>query len=635
MPEYQGTDVAYNGVILHNVTTRQWDQEVVYDDSGTDVIFTRYKLSFEGIVHLQSMVSSPAFIGKLVNVAANPPFVPGHTEVRGATDIAQLYQEVSRLLSQPRGNLQVMMAGKMVLTVTPTVNGVADWDVDNGPKPQNFSLDHVSGGVLFRVHWGVDVAILPCRDYNGTVSRDAVLNNRWSVDESMDANFFITRTITGKIRFSKSDINHQELKWLITYPLEHGFRRQSIQFQCDPTGLEATYTVVDKQVHTAAPWPATKISATHSESTGDGVRVFGECNVRLEGPPNADKRLMLARAFQVIDARLDVLYKTANADWLLESFAVIDYIGEENIVEVRMRIQHKGRDTYNALRLIFGGITQGQLGKPLELPNLENVGEGMPPGAEPYNSTVSQDPNLWGYHTERRDETRSAVSFILRHYLQSPCSPLYKTPFANGYAPPESEDEVWTPFVIEGPSTPLGSQVDLPQSPGDKVSQKAREAIYTHCTMENHYSLAPARVMFPLSQSLGSTGENRDSAVAISFGAGLCKREITIDVERVGELPNIPEPLDQYTDGDLRGYLLDHSISPHPPTLSPDGQKLIHRITAHYVYGLNRQPTPSEKIAIGVMPFTNLQGTDTQIAMADLYDDQLLPGTRLSPGETT
>jgi hypothetical protein len=615
---------------MRNVMTRGWDQEIVYDDSGTDVLFTRYKLSFEGTIHLQAaLVGTSTWTGRLSSSSINPQFVPSSPTVQGESDVARLYQNVSRLLSQARGGLAISMAGNSVLTVWPAAysgmaQGEIGWDTDNGPKPQSLSLEHISGGNLFRVRWSVDATVTQCSRQNAEILPSIVLNHRWSVDETMDANFFITRTIAGKVRFSKSEINHQAYKEIIIYPLEQGFRRQSVQYQVDPSGLEATYTVVDRQVHTSAPWPATRISGTHAETTGDGVNFYSECNVRLEGPPHADKRLMLERAFHIVDARIHFLTEEINKDWMLESAAVVDHIGEENAIEVRFRI----RQQKDSPRVALGNIIEGNLCRPLSLPPLSQ-GEAEA-GVGYYDPTVSWKPETWGYSPQKTDP-RTAVSFILYHYLESPCS-TRKTITGDNITP-SSEDDGWIPFVFEGPppdtsAGPQGGDVDV--SPGDKINPKAKLAIYTYSVMKNRYSLAPSRVMFPLSRAIDDTDDTADSAVAVTFGKGLCQREITIDVERVGELPAIPEPLDQYTDGTLRGHLLDHWIEPHPPTLSPDGRQTIHRVTAHYVYGLNRQPKPDEKISIGVMPFTSLEGKDTQFALSELYDDQLLPGTRIA-----
>jgi len=48
------TDVYYNGVWLHNVSTREFHQEATYDASGTDQMSQHFRMRFEGIIHIQS-----------------------------------------------------------------------------------------------------------------------------------------------------------------------------------------------------------------------------------------------------------------------------------------------------------------------------------------------------------------------------------------------------------------------------------------------------------------------------------------------------------------------------------------------------------------------------------------------------
>ena len=64
------TNVTYNGVELHNCLTRQWVQEVVYDESGTDMIGHRFGLRFECILHVQNVPSAPVWRGRRVSTNA-------------------------------------------------------------------------------------------------------------------------------------------------------------------------------------------------------------------------------------------------------------------------------------------------------------------------------------------------------------------------------------------------------------------------------------------------------------------------------------------------------------------------------------------------------------------------------------
>lgn len=133
--------------------------------------------------------------------------------------------------------------------------------------------------------------------------------------------------------------------------LEPGFRRAAIEYQVDKDGLTCDYQVSDQQVHTVASWPATHISGTHTESTNDGVNYLAECNIRLEGPVNADKRDMMTQAYRIVDAKLLISSRKMNQDYLVQQVAFVDHIGEIPAIEVRYRIQH-----------VFGKAEREQLG---------------------------------------------------------------------------------------------------------------------------------------------------------------------------------------------------------------------------------------------------------------------------------
>ncbi|HUT90256.1 MAG TPA: hypothetical protein VMY37_12210, partial [Thermoguttaceae bacterium] len=172
----KGTDVIYNGIELHNVTTRQWDQQVVYDESGTDPIAIRFMLAFEAILHLQSFSTSSQWVGKTGGTAADGGF---HSSI----------SRVHELLSQPRRILQVYFNGKSVLAVNPPGPNIHQtrpdmFDVDNGPKPQHVRLMHIVSNKVARVQFAISATLLGCP---GTVGNTTpVLNNRWSVAEEMD-----------------------------------------------------------------------------------------------------------------------------------------------------------------------------------------------------------------------------------------------------------------------------------------------------------------------------------------------------------------------------------------------------------------------------------------------------------------
>jgi len=105
---------------------------------------------------------------------------------------------------------------------------------------------------------------------------------------------------------------------------------------------------------------------------------------------------------------------------------------------------------------------------------------------------------------------------------------------------------------------------------------------------------------------------DKDTSIVFRLAGGQCRRIIDVDVERAGAWPEIPPPVDSYIDGELQGTLLKHWLEPHPPSLTVDGMTLIYRITAHYVYAMNRPPTLNEQFRIGVAPQTSVKKDDPE-----------------------
>ncbi len=122
------TTVTYNGVTIHNVVTRRWDQEIVYDDSDTDTIGARFSLDFEGIIHAQ------------VPTGGGLTSTPAHTTGAGIGNnpisATEAYKSARARLSEPREDLVVRFGGEVALLVTSSERSEVDsMDVNHGPKP--------------------------------------------------------------------------------------------------------------------------------------------------------------------------------------------------------------------------------------------------------------------------------------------------------------------------------------------------------------------------------------------------------------------------------------------------------------------------------------------------------------------
>ena len=627
------TVVIYNGVELHNVHTKQWDEEVIYDASHTDLMFHRVKMRFSGIVHSEyndsgnSVSDAPAWIA-LQNGAG-----PGGVQ---RADAAAMFDVIRAKLLQPRANLTVKMDNRgenvQAIISVAAYGGTSNvCDVDNGPKPVSCTLAAIVGNKVFRLEFAIECCY-PESPAAG-LALGSVINNRWSVAEAMDDNFFTTRTIHGRMRLTQPYQNSQGARVVVVPALEPGFRRERFDFTVSETNLECEYSIVDRQIYVAAPWPATKLEVDYTESTTEGVMFSGEVCIHLDGGPAADPALMLWQALRVVDSRLDIATKSIGNGYMLEGASFGQHFGERNAVDVRVRIRHvptdKENDTTWIADMFAKKFTAGlDISKTIAPP-----GEGFFAGT--YNWQVSTTPPYFGYEPGGKNTGRNpyagghaAVLFALSCYNQTPWSD--HRIFGGEMFQGQPEKVADTPQ-----QPPIGTAVSapLPSSPGDKLSDETREAMYTYARMESRIIKSFLRAQLPISRDWNAdgTGDENDTCAVVSLAAPVAQRELRCDFERVGTWPEIPEDMDSYSEplGAMRGTLLASWEKALPPVLAADRTKQVYRIEAYRLWALTRPPQKLLKDAVytGVQPQTNVGPLDNVMSYSeDLYSDRMKPG---------
>lgn len=597
------TTVTYNKIQLENVITRRFEQQLKYDESKTDLMYHEFRIEVEGICHIQGLPAAPAWIG-------------GEYGQNTRDTAAAQFDGIQRQLSQPRQNFEMYIGSDLLLRAVPS-NIAAnmqdpDRDVDNGPKPEGVSITHIAGNQVLRVSFGITIAKVLCVT---PVKTYGVLNNRWSVGETMDDHFRVTRNIRGRIRLAQSTIPAHFYKTICIPALETGFRRANIEYTVDPDGLTCDYQVTDIQVHTAAPWPATHISGTHTESTNDGVNFYADCAIRLEGPPNADKRAMITQGIRVVEAKIGIITNPGMGDrYMLTQGAIIDHIGDVPAIEVRYQIRHQ----FDKTRELLANLRQDRIGKPLVLEALEGI---------EYKNTVSQTPAPYGYNSHGGTEPRDpAIALFLMHcYLQSPCNDYHAIA---GQSLQEGSDKEEPGYI---PPTEVSGYIpDPPVSPGDYYNKEAQASMYMAAEVESRYYFEYCRAHMPVASETFDTnggGESSESKTEVStvvcnLSQPQCRREIRITAERVGRYPAMPRPVEEYTDGELKGYLLRYWDRAVAPRLAADGRKLLYTIQAYYLYALNRPPKGDEATRVGILPFTSIEVAKASLTRDTIWDEQ-------------
>ena len=606
------TLATYNDVIFYNVVTREFDEEQLYDASGTDYIGSRFKIRFEGEVHVQAEILGAGLYKKQGIQASDSP--TGNSS--GEVGLPAAFKWIQRKLATPRKIFSMFYSkngiapnpADLAILAKPAIVNVApdaDTDCENGPKPRGLTVMRVTANSI-KVQFTVEFFLSGCPENSGNMRGPyRVINNRWSIAESMDHDLFTTRRIAGTIRFSEGLTHKHAFKGFTVPGLERGFRRVSIDYESAASGLEATYAVTDKQVHYSAPWPATSMDVTHSYSSNDALTWLDQCDVTLYGSPEADRRLLLQRMVQIMDARVEGLRVVNDADklYMLENIVITEHFSQDsNFVNGTIVVKHYGDST----RVILGNIFDNKLGKPLVLPALD--------GHE-YVPTISRSPEIYGYDPQGKERS-PAYLFLLNCYQQDPCSAT-KFIFGDGAdnsTDDERQDKDPIPYPVEVPSGTLQT------GDASQYSSDQQQAMYTTAKVTNRYVTNKLRVMMPVAAPTPTD----ISAIPVDLNSGMSARVIVYDAERVGQAPDIPELQDTYTDGDLTGYLLKAIIEPQPPTIAPDGHKKIFRVKVTACYGLNRMVLGQATLACGKLPFTSFQSGDTHFPLSQTQKLDLL-----------
>lgn len=580
-----GTEVTYNGVKLTNVVTRGADQEFILDNSGTDLIGERVRLSFTSIVHSQEL-------GTVLH-GANAGFATG-------SNVTDMFRAIEERLSAQRAQFLMTVNGKVLYLISPAISpgfiGKKDTDVNNGPHTKNVRIESIAADQGFRISFTIEFMVSGCV----TDGANVVINNRWSVTESRDGNFFTTRRISGHIRFSSAYYaGHAYLPWCIP-GLEAGFKRENVEFETLPSGLEATYSITDRQVMTSAPWPATRIEGYFSWSTNmQGATWMHSAECTLHGSPEVSPTALFARAIQVVDSRINFIQDNNNKGAkLLRGLTYTERIGEENAVTVQFQVQFNPADSVTGLTESLGNVAQEQLGKRLALPPLLG---------QPYDPRESRTGNFWGY-TNEGGERNPSILFMLHCYWQDPCQTtksIFNYPVQT--VPPIPQVDKRYNAQSQGYQVASLSPGNL----GNYDANAITEGVYTVAEISSTFNVTMPRIMIPLAiNPKRNTSGMAKTAVFATMGDRICTRTIRYSAERANLWPIAPKPIDSFRDAnDIGYYLLDYWMEFPAVRLGVDGIRKIYSMQMVYVYGMDRSPTivGSDLLRIGKLPFQSFE----------------------------
>lgn len=345
-----------------------------------------------------------------------------------------------------------------------------------------------------------------------------------------------------------------------------------MRFVDSANGLTLKYQIQDVQKYASPPEPATNWKANYTESTGnDGAIGHADMYVMLHGAPTTPKKDLLGAAAAVVFERLADLQKTYQVPGsgkhatILTAASFTEHL-EENVVELRVRVKHP-------VTAGFLNVQANSLGNPLAIAG--------------YDPTVWPVPSLF-------DDSSHYGHFA--KYLQSPCVDIHGITQATP-APPDGGDPGDDPYQLTQPEV-FQSQLLAFDSPDGLDADQKGDFPYTYMTLENHYTEKSGVAHLPIAQ-FSQNQPNGDTSVAVSLFHPIVQRTFTMHAERVGDWPEIPEPVASFSDANNITYrLVSKKTIPGTPTLLPDGKSRLFSAQAKHVYALSRAPTDSEILSV-------------------------------------
>lgn len=576
------TQIQYGGMFLQNVLTRSFQQEAVFDDTQTDLLHFLYKIRVVG--YILDTTTSPNNIGIFpVTGQQSPP-----------TQLGQMHS-----LFAPRQPFLMTMQGGALGSVTllsaqPAVNqnstSISGYDCKNGPKATVLAVDRFASDQTIRIEVEFEIAQVQCAQDMSTPNNTGVLNNRWSCTDDTDENFYTTRTTAGRLRCASGQINPHSFRGLVIPPLQMGMRRQSISMTASADGLNLDYQIVDREIAFAPPAPATDWSLRVVERrTLDDIFWHTDVDVMLKGNRYADKKKLIAIASAICDAKFSGGNPGAN-NYTVESITISDeYSANENSIH----LSATARRNDNAGPAIKG-VQAKWLGSPIVAADLGAVVTGydsrLNPGAR-QNEPTGVDI--------KASNAAIPIFGAFSTFVMGPCGGDYSL---IGNSTPANSSTASS----QNPLPQINALVvtELPDDGSLKYTDPGNStAAYTYWELDSEYGTDQIRAHMPVAVtgfgSVGGGGNQTSVVVQLGPAGGVTQRVIRVVAERIGQLPALPNPVDNYTDenGNVC-VLLENKLVGKSPPRSPD-TKQIYRVAGELVYAVTGPINASSQLRLG------------------------------------
>jgi hypothetical protein len=531
------------------------------DDSGTDLLYHKFVIKVACVVH-----------------EAGNTLIHGYQS--GSRDPALAQRELQDKLSHPRKDFDYKIGDQIVVSAT-AKRGRSDSDMNNGPKPRDLAITHIAGTKSLHIEFEIEACVERCETScptGGVPGGKDVLSNRWSAEESLDSEFYATRTIEGVLRVNHIDVNPQSFRGLVMPTLPGGYQRVSQRFVTTPDGLTMRYTIRDVQQENAPPPPAVDWDGSHRVSTGlMGQIIHDEITVSLKGAPGTSKKALVAACSRIVFARIGSLGTGSLGKEKLLVSAAMDEQFKRNIVSMRVRVKR------------------------------------VPDGNNNYlNMGISKFGEDFGFYDQKSWPVQfnpASPTGIFAMYVQCPCNDRHGVPKevsatgspttgSTGNQPPNSSFE-----ETSASENPKEKAIE------DKTTEQHKQAPYfagqETMSETTNTGLAPAAISAKGSEDGGQSvsdetllASNEPSQKMVRLFNATTMRTYTQTYTRVGKPPEVPKAtvFREAADGTKEDLQRERVIT-LSPQLRPDGT-LLYRSWRESVYMVREEGAANKDFTV-------------------------------------
>jgi len=639
------TIAQYGDVTINVTTTFEFSKESVTDQSDTDVIMSRETIGVRGII------SKTPTSGRFA-VAGNG----------AGDDAATTYKAIENTLNKRRRRFVYQdLDSNELIVCEPALSRGGDpnagkgnvpkfeTDVNNGPWCREFKIDRFANNT-YHVSARFVLHRRPCRDFSAADAN--VLSNRWEVEETRDVNWYLSRRIVGHIRFASANMERGAFGRLCYPALPDGFRREQITTAVSLNGLEMVYTIADKQVASAAPWPATDWDASVREELANEMKMLTSVNVKLIGPPDVDRQQLIQTGMAFVLRRV----VAGSAKRRMLGITVLDHVSGSDVQITANVLHHTNLESItktvprSALSTGVEGLllgptafiyksATGTLRKTMKVVDHEKAAKA---GTEVFSKRlqVAGTPagSLGEFGPEyRRGRSRTPQPYaagsaaeLFVQWLQDPCSYVNDMPNAfqlrlNGEGKPPKPNarqkqagrrQEPDTLAATGGQQPhvkrLVTQAATFKLPLDspKLSRLAEETYFEFGQIESRTSINTHSVLLPVCASYRTSPD----AVVVDLARDSTRWLVRARMTRVGAWPPLlrHEVLQDKVMKTLTpiGEAKVHNSAPIP---GPDGV-LSYTVDSEYEWGAERSPKPGESLRAPSLPWITTTPAGNRLA---------------------